>query len=417
MNAPTEAEIEAALTRAEQDTGEIHHRVRYAELLRQSGRIEESAEVYRVAARAYAVQEDWLRAFALARALLHLDPTDTETQRFVTSMYASESRSSASSSTTDSRDMSQVTGVVDGPLPVALPGKSRNPLPISRLSEITEMNAVSDMEHGDLEDISHHLRSVIVERGEAILREGERSSGMFFILRGEVNVSVVDDTGKLAFIGSLDQGAYFGEFSILGAPLRRALVEAQTRTELLDIDDELFDLFTERSRLFSERIRVEHERRMIENIISRSRFLRRLPTESRERLILEMTPRECAPRELIVREGDPTDRIYILARGNVDVYRRDDTGERTELGCLQPGQLIRGVEIVEGQPYARYARSVEASTVYWFSRDLLMELATDTPDREGELNQFFASTESAPSATEAEVVGSQTQETETSEGP
>jgi len=372
-------EIDRARERAETDAAAIKHRVRYAELLRLAGRLEESAEAYRVAARAYVGQGDWYRAFAIGRALLFLDPEDTETQRYINAAYSRHRDGLVSA--TESRDTSLISGVIDAPLPQAMSGKRRFPLETSRLAELAELPVLSDVTAEQIEDIAHYLRTVVVSRGETIFREGEMSDGMFVVLRGDVSVEVVDDIGQVVELTQLSRGGFFGEFAVLGTPLRTALVTAATRVELLDIDRELFEMLTERSAEFRDAVHREWETRERQNAFARISLLSHMPADRRGSIIHPLGRVPVRARELIVRQGDPPDRIALLVSGRVEAYERDEAGEKVVRARVGGGNLLPDPGLAEGRPYVCHIRATEPCVVLWLSRSLLVDAIGREPEQ------------------------------------
>ncbi len=399
---PSEDQIEQARQRADQDPEEIQHRVRHAELLRRAGRIDEAAEVYRAAARAYATANDWLKAFAIARSLPHLDPGDTETQRYVTSMYRRQRGVGRRSASADGTDQASLSTVLDSPLRPALARKPRYPVEASRLPELLALEVLSDLSLPDLDAVTHHLRTLVVQRGEPIFREGEQSSGMFLILRGEVRVAVVDDAGWLTTLATLGQGQFFGEFRMLGSPARQALVEAITRVELLDVDEELYELLTERSPAFRAAVGAVSERRQVENVLARASLFSRLSPNDRIKLAASFQRQSVRPHELVVARGDPAGRICLLGHGKLELYQRDDD-KKVVLAELVPGQFLRDPGVVTGGEYGLYARAVVVSQVFWVDRTVLLEILGRTPDGRESFEQAFAEPEFELSADDIET--------------
>ncbi len=385
--APTDDQLEQARQLADQDSTATHHRVRFAELLRLAGRVDEAADAYRVAARAYTVQRDWYRAFAIARSLLFLDPSDAETQRYINAEY---SRHRAGATTKiEARDRSLISSVIEAPLPPALSTKPRFPLETSRAHELIGLDVLADVTRESLLEMLHQLRTVIVQRGETIFREGEMSDGMFVILRGEVSVRVVDDVGRLSTLASLGQGQFFGEFALLGSPLRTARVDASTRVELLDVDSEVYELLTERSAVFRDAIHENWSLRERQNIVARISVLSSLPEEGRARVVEALQRAPVRARELVVRSGDPADRLCILGRGSLELYMRDEDGMKQQREPLQAGHVLPDPGLVEGSVYGVHARALEPCTIFWLSRDLLLELADELTEDSSPLQRFF----------------------------
>lgn len=68
--------------------------------------------------------------------------------------------------------------------------------------------------------------------GEAIVRQGDRGSSMFVVLKGRVDV-VLEPSGQQ--VATLDAGGFFGEMSMLTGDPRTATVRAATNVQALEI--------------------------------------------------------------------------------------------------------------------------------------------------------------------------------------
>lgn len=73
-----------------------------------------------------------------------------------------------------------------------------------------------------------------IPAGRIVVREGELHDAMYFIKRGEVEVSL-DDDGVAVFINKLGAGEFFGEIAALEGGPRRASVRAVTDLEVFRI--------------------------------------------------------------------------------------------------------------------------------------------------------------------------------------
>lgn len=73
-----------------------------------------------------------------------------------------------------------------------------------------------------------------IPKGKMVVREGELHDAMYFIKRGEVEVTL-DDNGTRVFINKLGAGEFFGEIAALEGGPRRASVRAVTDLEAFRI--------------------------------------------------------------------------------------------------------------------------------------------------------------------------------------
>jgi glucose-6-phosphate 1-dehydrogenase len=80
------------------------------------------------------------------------------------------------------------------------------------------------------------LRPRVAAPGEVLVRKGDMGREMYVIVRGEVEV--LDEAGKL--IGTLSDGAAFGELALLMHRPRAASVRAKTTCDLMALDKSAF---------------------------------------------------------------------------------------------------------------------------------------------------------------------------------
>lgn len=69
-----------------------------------------------------------------------------------------------------------------------------------------------------------------------------------------------------------------------------------------------------------------------------------------------MEPRDYQPGELILKEDDPTDFVYRIISGEVEIFSERD-GKVVVLGTLRPGDFVGELGILDGQPRCASARA------------------------------------------------------------
>ena len=89
------------------------------------------------------------------------------------------------------------------------------------------------------------LKLLTFERGHVILREGKPGGSLYMLTAGRVRAFRKDrQTGKQVQIGDLEEGAFFGEMSILTGQPRMASIVALNSCELLELDRPTLDGIT-----------------------------------------------------------------------------------------------------------------------------------------------------------------------------
>lgn len=89
-------------------------------------------------------------------------------------------------------------------------------------------------------DLDRRCRWRSFEPDERILNLDDTGRDVFFIVRGEVRVTVFSETGKTVIIRDLKTGDQFGEYAAIDGGTRSASIVAMTRTTVAVMPQDLF---------------------------------------------------------------------------------------------------------------------------------------------------------------------------------
>lgn len=97
------------------------------------------------------------------------------------------------------------------------------------------LKSLTDHEIGELllPDVS---REESYDGERVIVAEGQQGNELYFVGRGSVSISMRDPEGREIPLGSVDEGDFFGELTLLGERPRSATVRAKGPCVLLNID-------------------------------------------------------------------------------------------------------------------------------------------------------------------------------------
>jgi len=90
--------------------------------------------------------------------------------------------------------------------------------------------------------------------------------------------------------------------------------------------------------------------------------------------------RELSAREVVIREGDPADALFLLVAGRLDVFATSPTGQLRRLTTLAPGMSFGESALLERGTRTALVRAEEPSVCWTLGRDAL-EAATTTHPR------------------------------------
>lgn len=194
-------------------------RVRIGDARQKLGQKSDAVKEYIRAADLYAEKGFVVKALALYKLALRLDPSHTQAQWKLESLHSHKTVSERK------------------PEPVAA-GK---PEPVRSVIPL-----FSDFTQDEFNDFTKRMVIQTVPAGRVIILEGEAGNSVFVITRGSVKV-FTKMNGKRIDLAVLQSSDFFGEIAFLTGKPRTATVEAVEETDLLELpEDDLLDLIAQR---------------------------------------------------------------------------------------------------------------------------------------------------------------------------
>jgi cyclic nucleotide-binding protein/tetratricopeptide repeat protein len=122
----------------------------------------------------------------------------------------------------------------------AVPSAMAEPAPAAG-SRIVVSPLFKDFSVDEMVAVIQGLRLLTFERGNVILREGERGESLYMLASGRVKAFVRGADGRQNAVGELQEGAFFGEIAVVTGKPRSATVVATGHCELLELDRATLD--------------------------------------------------------------------------------------------------------------------------------------------------------------------------------
>ncbi len=92
----------------------------------------------------------------------------------------------------------------------------------------------------------------------------------------------------------------------------------------------------------------------------------------------------------IFNEGDPSDRFYMLAEGNVKIVKHTVMGKDIILEIISPGDIFGGVAVLDKKPYPASAQAMKSTTVISIRRQSLFNIMEEYPVLKLEIVKYFS---------------------------
>ncbi len=226
--------------------------------------------------------------------------------------------------------------------------------------------------------VLHEMSLRRVRPGEPIVRQGERGDSFFVLARGRVAVLREEGDGESRRLATLHDGAIFGEVAVLRGAPRGATVVAERDCDLLEFHQEALRAASDEVRTIGQALESFARERLLQNLFSTAPLFRPLTHKQRLDLMRRFVAREISAGEVIVREGDVGEGIYLVLLGEVVVEKSGGRGAM-EVASLGPGDVFGEISLLHDRPVTATVRARSHGTVLFLARHYFQRLLSAVP--------------------------------------
>jgi ferredoxin-NADP reductase/CRP-like cAMP-binding protein/cytochrome P450 len=194
---------------------------------------------------------------------------------------------------------------------------------------------------------------VTAEPGAVIIREGDFGDALYVVLEGTVQIYTAGGSGAVLVLDKVGPGGYFGEQALLPgrSGRRNASVRAHSGAVLLRIRKDTFQRALAENHPLKEHLLQVGEEQLRTRLVRQSTLFQSLELGAVD---AESTERSFRDGDVLFREGEPADRLYVILAGRAAVFQQRD-GRPVLLARLAEGQCIGELALL--------SRSVRSATV------------------------------------------------------
>jgi CRP-like cAMP-binding protein len=239
--------------------------------------------------------------------------------------------------------------------------------------ELPKIPLFSDLAPEAFVELMEQCGFIRAEPGQPIITEGEGGNSFFVVCSGKMKVVKNTDAGELV-MAYLAEGAFFGEMALLSGAKRAATVVADEASELLEISAPVLNGMAKRYPHVASSLRQFGRQRLLANVMATSELFRPFDKADRKRLVELFKVREVQPDEVVVAEGRPTDGLYLLMSGEVEISLQGKP--MTSLG---DGEIFGEMSLLSQKPASATVSAKRRSTVLRLPRERFQELVVTYP--------------------------------------
>ncbi|RLB07013.1 MAG: hypothetical protein DRG50_04055 [Deltaproteobacteria bacterium] len=335
-------ELAKALTEfkrlAEINPDDLQIQLQIGDLLRKLGREPEAFIRYKYVLSEYVKKGNFLRAIALGKLILKLDPKDEETQQVM-------------------KDLSSQKEVKKTGVPLLF----------------------ADLSEEEFHQVLARLKSYQVGKGSLICKEGQKGNSIYIISHGKVGIYKYNIKEKReVLLNILKDGDFFGEFSFFSYGRRSASAWALTDVGLLEITRGDFEEIQKIYPNISEVLLTLYKKRVVDTILALSPPFNALRPSDRRRLVERFSHQVIGPNTLVIREGTPPSFLYLIKSGRVEVFTEEE-GNRITLGHLAAGDIFGEISLLLGRNHTASVRTVSRTELLTASKEDVEKIVSSYP--------------------------------------
>jgi protease PrsW len=217
------------------------------------------------------------------------------------------------------------------------------------------------------------LHPVAFEAGRTIVVEGEPADRWYVIADGSAAVTHSNLIGQPVTLAVLGPGDSFGERALIRDDQpRSATIGALTDLKGFALDRSEFQRSAPIAPAFAEHIAARLDALAIDTALKRASPFASLPQPALWSLVHALEPRTVRAGELIIRQGDAGECMYLIRSGSVEVTKR-----KRRLAVLRPGDAFGELALLTTEPRSATVRALEDSQLLALGRDDFQAVARD----------------------------------------
>ncbi|GMU05710.1 cyclic nucleotide-binding domain-containing protein [Corallococcus caeni] len=210
--------------------------------------------------------------------------------------------------------------------------------------------------------------------GERILAQGTHGDAFYVICEGSVRVFREED-GRRQDLATLEGGAFFGEMALLSGAPRAASVESLSDdTQVLEISASVLAALSRSHPPVAKALKKFCRERLLANVMNSSALFRPFNRKDRRGLVERFRARDVERGDVIIREGDATDGLYVILSGEVEVHKNGQP-----LSRLKEGDLFGEISLLQKTPATATVEASRHTTLLRLPREDFDSLISSHP--------------------------------------
>jgi NTE family protein/lysophospholipid hydrolase len=248
------------------------------------------------------------------------------------------------------------------------------------LDHISQTYLFSALDEDVLQDLSKDLTLVRLEPEENLFLQGDYSDSIYLVIDGLLVVAIVQEDGGEQLVGEIKPGALVGEMGVFTGQNRTASIYAgkDKPAKLVKIPESAFSRIATDDPYALAQVGETIRQRLFRNQLAEMlpNLFGQLDEETFNNIEAEAEWVQVSRGDVLIKQGDPGDSMYVLIRGRLQALVTDEDGNKIVVGEITPGESVGEMAMFTGETRTADVAAVRDTTLVKFPKagfDRLME--------------------------------------------
>ncbi|MBI5233100.1 MAG: cyclic nucleotide-binding domain-containing protein [Deltaproteobacteria bacterium] len=326
--------------------------LRKAEIARKMNDIKRAVGYFKEALDAYTAMGELIKAVALSKVIVALDPEERDVEQRLAGLYAGVAE-----------EKDNIKG-----------------LEKEQAARLPRIPLFSDLSPHDLREVVRETRLKRFDIGSEVFREGDKGDSLFVVVSGELEVVAASNEGDILSYARLKDGDFFGEFSFFSGQARSGTVRAVRDSELLELKRPDIESIIARRPDIKDVLSNFYRERVVDRLLALSALFRFLSPEDRAAMLKQACDVSFEVGAMFVKEGESGDAVYLIKEGKVMVWTIGEDGERKAVAELSAGDFIGEIAMATARPRSASVTALTKVQAVSFRRKAVKEAIKKHPE-------------------------------------
>ncbi|MBI5643308.1 MAG: cyclic nucleotide-binding domain-containing protein [Deltaproteobacteria bacterium] len=323
-------------------------------------------DFYKQAANSFIKLGFIIKAIAVCKLIINIDPSEEDVQRKLAVLYARQGNE------------------------IAIQEK-RQPAPEAALPPVSvpKTPLFSDFTGEEFLDVVKKVKAREFEPGAFVFHEGDPGDSIFIVADGEVEViGRAKDFSKVR-LALLKESAIFGEFGFFLNCRRTSDLVAVKRSTILELTKSDLDGIIQKHKRVEAVLFDFYKDRVVDRLMALSEIFRFMSEEDRKEILSRLTLVKFEKGETVMSEGEKGDTMYLIKSGRVSVWVNNKSGEPMAITRLSEGDSFGEIALATSRPRVASVTALTGLELVCFSRATIKDVLGKYPAIKGVLEKVI----------------------------